>query len=86
MISGGSRTLNKISDFLRPALDDTRRAIAKDSPRCEYMTPCWECAHKKLDTRPSIFDESTVREQSSDEEHLAEVAIESVSGQLRCYM
>jgi hypothetical protein len=86
MISGGSGTLNKVFDFLHPALDDTRKAIAKDSPRCEYMTPCWECAHKILDARPSVFDESTVREQSSDEESPVETAIKSVSGQLRCYM
>jgi hypothetical protein len=39
MISGGSGTLNKVFDFLHPVLDDTRKAIAKDSPRCEYMTP-----------------------------------------------
>lgn len=35
MMSSGSTTLDKIFDFLRPALDDTRKTIAKDSPRCE---------------------------------------------------
>lgn len=83
IMSGGSRTLDLMFDFLYPALDDTRKAIAKDSPRCEYMTPCWECAHEKLDTKPSIFDESTVREQSSSEEDAAEDAIDYVSSQLR---
>ena len=86
MMPGGSRALSQIFDFLHRALDDTRKAIAKDSPRCEYMTRCWECAHKQADTKPSVFDESTVREQSSDEENLAEGVIKSVSGQLRFYM
>ncbi len=86
MMAGGSTTLNKVFDFLHPALDDTRKAIAKDSPRCEYMTPCWGFAHKQLDTRPSVFDESTVGDQDSDEEELADVVFKSGFGQSRCGM
>ncbi|KAL9028880.1 MAG: hypothetical protein Q9196_002811, partial [Gyalolechia fulgens] len=37
-----SGTREKIRDFLHPAIDDTRKAIAKDSPRCEYMTSITE--------------------------------------------
>jgi hypothetical protein len=34
-VSGGSRTLDGIFDFLHQALDGTRKALAKESPR-EY--------------------------------------------------
>ncbi|KAJ5794326.1 tetratricopeptide repeat domain-containing protein [Penicillium paradoxum] len=66
MMSAGSATLDKIVGFLHLALDDTRRAIAKDSPRTN---------------RPSVFDASTVRDQSSDEENILGVITESLSGQ-----
>lgn len=40
----------------------------------------------KLDNRPSVFDESTVRDQSSDEEDPAQAATKTMSSQLRCCM
>ncbi|KAJ5184935.1 hypothetical protein N7472_009775 [Penicillium cf. griseofulvum] len=64
IVSGGSRALDGIFDFLHQALDDTRKALAKDSPR----------------TGASVFDESTVRELSSDDEDLVGVIIKSMSG------
>lgn len=40
MMSGGGRTHDKIFEFLHSVLDNTRKAIAKDSPRCKYITLC----------------------------------------------
>lgn len=67
MMSGGSGTLEKVFAFLHPAIDTTRQAIAKKSPKY---------------ARPSVFDESTVREYISDEEDL-EADFKSVSSPLR---
>ncbi|KAJ5163160.1 uncharacterized protein N7500_004990 [Penicillium coprophilum] len=64
IVSAGSKTLDGIFDFLHLALDDTRKALAKDSPRY---------------TGPSVFAESTVRDQSSDDEDLSGVTTESMS-------
>lgn len=44
-----------------------------------YCTTCQDHSHLRvLDTRPSVFDESTVRDQSSDEEDI------TMFGQLEC--
>lgn len=40
LMLGGTRTPDKIFESLYRSLDDARRALAKESPRCECMTLC----------------------------------------------
>jgi hypothetical protein len=47
---------------------------------------CDTSADRKVGTGASVFDESTVRELSSDEEDLVGIIIESMAGQSICHM
>jgi hypothetical protein len=39
MMSGGSKVLDRAFQSIYLALDDTRKAIAKESPRCVLIIP-----------------------------------------------
>jgi hypothetical protein len=85
MLPGVDSTNHSIFDFMHRALDKTRVLIARDSPRRRYQTSLTNHAHNAADNRPSVFDESTVREQSSDEEDAAQPGAQKSAGLLVNY-